>query len=270
MRFEFKETQPNGGGQLTVIAENSKEVVKLAEHFRMFDKNKPDELLALAAAIVAGTLTYISKPNAKRPWFRIEESLDRAFVEPYMKLLERHTGYKGETPELELTDNHPRRLCHTHITDTCELTGGLIHFIGYEQAEEWNNKPAEANAHDNMLDYVAEDFGERKHEPEYIDSGCGCMKPNPSYLRRHKATPASKCEWFWDILFQWWLNTRANAKQKDVIAKALGYSNKLELNKPWKLNNYSIYSFDQAGTCKWDEKGTMARVYTWEQFAALK
>jgi hypothetical protein len=44
------------------------------------------------------------------------------------------------------------------------------------------------------------------------------MKPNPNYLKRHRATPAASNASLKRAFFAWWLENRANEKQKAIVA----------------------------------------------------
>lgn len=254
---------------MTVVAETPAEVVELAAHFRIFDKENPDDLVAMAEAIKAGTLTYVSQ-SSKRPWYRVESALDHEFSEPYEKWLARLVSHDATLPALDLTPIHPRRLCHTHITDTAWIEDGHIQFTGFVNSEDWNGKTAADRAFSTALDYTAEDFGTRQHEPEYIgikQRGGGLMKRNPNYLKRHPARPAASCEWLKSALFDWWMKNHATDEQRAIINGAASLSHSRYSNPVWA--EYSLYVPDPSGTCNYDGNGFMARVYSWDEIKEL-
>lgn len=266
MKFTFNEMtdRDDFGGTLSVTAESASEVLEIADHFRMFGDDA-DGAIAKAQAIVAGSLTHTSGTD-KRPWFVIESSLGHEFTEPYKAWLLRRTGYDGQLPSADLTPFHPRRLCHTHITLAVGLEQEHITYSVAVRSGDWNGKPANDRAWVTAEDYVSEDFGERKHENEYIpargDGGGGMMKRNPNYLKRHKPHPAASCQWLKSWLFSWWRQNHASDKQREILdgCEALG---KL------RIDDFTLYALDPDGTCNYDGKGKMVSVYTWEQFAAF-
>lgn len=267
MKFVHTPTAPDGGGTLAVIAENSKEVVKVLDHFRVFDKSDPEQLVAMSDAIKAGHYTHVS--NKGRDWYEVESALDHEFSKPYEDWLGRLTGFEGTLPDLLLTGVHPRRLCHTHITDECYTQHGHICFKGYVQSQDWNCKTALERSFDSMLDYVEEDFGTRPHEPEFVPvKGGGLMKHNPNYLKRHRAKPAASCGWLKEYLFDWWFDVLANDRQKNVISAAKELKRDYSFEKH-VCHDYKIYALDPKGTCNYDGNGKMVRVYSWDEFRKL-
>ncbi|HVL15822.1 MAG TPA: hypothetical protein VM529_24840 [Gemmata sp.] len=219
MRYEFTETAPDFSGTITVTAETSPEVLELADHFRMFDKTKPADLMDLARAMQAGTLTYASNPQSKRRWFRVEAALDHEYTKPYTDLLRRVTGADlDHFPDMDLTPFHPRRLCHTHITAACTMEHGHYCYDVLIQAEDWNGKDAFTRAQINAQDYAEEDLGHRPFEREYVEGRNGVLMRNPNYLKRHRAKPTTGAPWLWAALFNWWRATHATPGQAAALA----------------------------------------------------
>lgn len=220
MKFDFTQTREDGAGTLTVTAENQREVAEVADHFKMFDKTDAPQLIQLAQAITAGTLTYTSKPSAKRPWFLVESSLAHDYTKPYEDLLNRITGYEGPLPDMDLTPFNPRQLIHTHITSRCALDAGHYSYTILIQAEDWNGKPAHVRAEINAQDYAEEDLGYRPFEREFIEGKNGSMKHNPDYLKRHRAKPATGAPWLWSTIFHWWRLNHASDAQCAALDQA--------------------------------------------------
>ena len=270
MKFAFTETRDDFGGNLTITAESPAEVQQIDKHFKIFDASQPGELMKLAEVLTAGTLTYTSEPT-KRFWYEVVSALDCEFTEPYRAWLERLTGYQDSLPDMDLTPFHPLRLCYTHITDTCGLSGGHIVYKCYDQAEEWNGKDACTNAWDYVADYVGEDFGTRKHEREYIEARNGMMKRNPNYLKRHKSEPAASAGWLKAVIFDWWLANHASDEQLAIVAAVAELSEKFGHAKYGKhfSEESTLYVPDPNGTCNYDGKGYMVRVMTWKEFREL-
>lgn len=269
MKFVHHETEPDFSGSMEFIAETSAEVVELAKHFRLFDKDDPAELLAYAEAIKAGTYTYHSNPT-KRKWHRVTSALDVEFTRPYLELLSRLTGFEGEFPDGDYTSKHPRRLCHTHHTLAFGVEHGHFTFDVVKESGPWNGMTAADYAERCAIDYVAEDVGYRRFEREFLERGNGQIYRNPDYLKRHKAEPAVGAPWLWEILFHWWRDNHATPGQNTILENAIcHYSQPWTVRSsggPCHLVNHSLYVKDPAGTCNYDGNGLMVSVIDWKRF----
>lgn len=268
MHFEFTETDAKTfAGFLTVTAKTPAEVVQVAEHFDLFDKKTPEALIALADAIKAGTLTHVSKPT-KRPWFLVESALDYEFTKPYLELLTKLTGYEGDLPDLDLTPHHPRRLCHTYHTISCELEHGHYAYRVVTQSEPWNGKNAQEYADSSTQDYVEEELGWRPHEPEHIEER-GRIIRNPNYLKRHRAKAGLGSPWLWAVLFRWWLEKYGTQAQRELCEQNAALMMKNHRGEPdWALRSYGH------GPCSPIGYGGLRRTWeaplvTWEEFKTL-
>lgn len=273
MQFAFDETNDDGSGSVTITAENPEEVKHVLDHFRVFDKHDVDDLLAYAHTLSQGTYTHTSAPT-KRPWYVVEACLDVEFTQPYIDLLSRRCGYDpsrhGPLPSVDLTQYHPRRLCHTHITDRIGLDHGHICYSGYIMSQEWNNRPALDRAWDTMEDYVAEDVGTRPLESEYIHNRNGTFSRNPNYLKRHRAKPAASAQWLYSWLFNWFMENHASAEQQRIISAVRELNARFQHSGgPDELGSYDLRYVDPNGTCDYDGKGTMTGYMSWSDFAKL-
>ncbi len=179
---------------------------------------------------------------------------------------------------MDLTADYPNRLGYTHITDSIEIVDGMVHAHVFIQAQDWNGRDAATNAQINADDYVQENIGKRKHEREYITAGNGQTIHNPNYMKRHKAQPGLGAPWLWDRVFGWWRETIATPAQRDVLdridaLKDGKYGFDYQIRKGGgdeaSLIGFSMYALDPQGTCNYGGKGKMARVYSWQEFAAL-
>lgn len=280
MKFKHTQTREDGGGNLSVTAETLPEMIDLNQHFRIFDKDKAEDIQAFAAQLGSGPPWTTERRPEKRLWFQCESALGDEFTKPYEDLLRRITGFDGQMVlDMDLTAIHPRRLCHTHITDRCWLEHGHICYVGMIKAEDWNDRSAADNADLNCADYIAEDFGFRRFEREYIESGNGQPKRNPNYLKRHKAQPGLGAPWLWKAIWEWWRENHASDEQRRILNAADSLKSNLDSGKDYDIRkgggeqaylvSFSLYYLDPNGFCNWDGKGTMATALSWDQFAKL-
>lgn len=275
MEFRFTPTQPDGGGSLTFVATGADEVDRLLDHFRLFQNSPTDK----ARAILAERFEYTSF-YTKRPWYQVEGQIGEAFLAPYAKLLTKLTGYTGPWPETELTDVHPARLCHTHITNRLWLVAGPdLRYEAFDESEPWNGLDAKTYAEKRVLDCVRADFGFRKHEREFIWRG-GHYIQNPDYLKHHPASPGLGSEWFWTWLFAWWRTNYASSRQRELLDAHDQLHSRSKLDPGYALrasgqDQLHLVSYtglevaDPAGKLDWDGKGTKFRQVSWEDFAAM-
>jgi hypothetical protein len=222
MKFEFNEGNYEGarkfGGALTIIAQGAQEVETLIKHFRLFsDMSNVSVLQARIEALQKKTLSHVIRSD-KRPVYEVSSALGDEFTAPYKKWAIDCFGYDGVFPDLDI----PRKwdgLLHTNYQARLYTEGEHICFEAFTTAEPWNGKSAQEYAEWLVSDYIAEEFGTRRQEPEFIPTGFGDnMKPNPNYLRRHRATPAASNARLKRAFFTWWLETHANEAQKAIVA----------------------------------------------------
>ena len=261
MQFNFTETRDDEGGAMEFVAENPAEVVDLFKHFRL-DKGTPDSVLAMAEAIQAGNFSFRSE--GKRPWYRVESAIDHEFTKPYAEMLQRVTGWDGQLPNMDLTDQHPRRLCHTHITHAFGLEHGHFTFDVSVESQDWNDKPAFDRAQKNALDYAENDIAERPIESEYIPAGrSGLMKRNPDYARKHhRCKPSVSADWVWVAIVEWWLANHATDRQRAIVEGARELAAESKLADPLRYSGCisGFYFPEKGGTVNWGRDREVAHI----------
>lgn len=221
MQFNFTETDESRegyefGGRLEIKAENALEVSKLIDHFRLFRGDTVEALQARITALQSDSLSYV-EGTEKRPMYAVETSLAWDYSKPYAEWMEKNLGYVGTLPDLDI----PRQwdgLKHTNYQAELRLQGEHICFLTYVSSEPWAGKDAQTYAERRAVDYIEEEFGERYHEPEFIQAGnANFMKRNPNYLKRRRPTPAASNARLKRALFTWWLDTQANEEQRAIV-----------------------------------------------------
>lgn len=220
MRFEFTELDYEGdykfGGRLALTATTQPEVAALIDHFKLFSDNSDvDVLRQRIDALSSDTLTHTLGTD-KRPMYAVSGHLDHAFTAPYTKWAEDNLGYTGPLPELEI----PRKwggIIHTNYQARLHIADGFICFDAFVCAEPWDKKDASTYAEYLVKDYIGEEMGTRRREPEYIVDGRGQYKKNPDYLKRHRPTPSASNARLKLAIFDWWKQHHANAAQLAVI-----------------------------------------------------
>jgi hypothetical protein len=220
MQFNFTESDYTGeyqfGGRLEIVAETPNEVESLIKHFRLFkDMEDVETLKARIAALESSTLSHTIGTD-KRPAYAVTSCLGFEFTEPYKAWALRNFGYDGVFPDLEL----PREwggLIHTNYQSRVYTEGEHICFTAFTTAQPWARKSAQDYADSLVSDYIAEEYGTRRHEPEYIQARNNFMVKNPDYLKRHKATPQASNATLKRAFFEWWRANHANAEQLAII-----------------------------------------------------
>jgi hypothetical protein len=219
MQFIFTETDDREnykyGGRLEIKAENVSESAAMVDHFRLFQGNDVESLEKRIDALKSDDLSQVMG-SEKRPAYEVESCLDWEFSEVYAQWMERTLGYDGPLPDLDI----PRKwdgLKHTTYQASLTLDGGHICFKAYCTAAPWAGKDAATYAESLVVDYLAEEFGTRRHEPEFIQARNNTWVKNPEYHKRHKATPAASNTRLKRALFAWWIENHANDAQLDVV-----------------------------------------------------
>ncbi len=271
MKFEFAEgayaDDFKFGGALTITAQGANEVESLIKHFRLFnDMSNVSVLQTRIEALQKETLSHVIQSD-KRPVYEVSGALDDEFTAPYKKWALECFGFDGVFPDLEI----PRQwggLIHTNYQARLYTDGEHICFEAFTSAQPWNGKSAQDYAQWLVSDYIAEEFGMRRHEPEFIHAGNNMMKPNPNYLMRHRATPAASNARLKRAFFAWWLENCANDKQKAIvagnreIAKGASYMGAFEFER-FESQIYHARKLNSEG------KTTDYESITFAKFAAL-
>lgn len=266
MEYIFTEGDYTGdfrfGGELTIKAETAVEVESLIKHFRLFsDVSDVETLKARIAALESSTLAHVIKSD-KRPVYEVNGCLEYDFTEPYKKWALRDFGFDGVFPDLEI----PRKwdgLIHTNYQSRLYTESEHICFNAYVSAKPWNKKEAQVYAESLVTDYIGEEFGTRRNEPEFIQSRNGHYVKNPNYLRRHRPTPAASNARLKRAFFQWWLATHANAAQKTV------YDGNQEIAR--NASYMSAFEFERASdTIYYEHTGNDYKAMSFPEFAALE
>lgn len=280
MRFQHTETEKDGRGFVTLTIETEAEALNwLKWHEREKDPRKQVQFLD---QLKANGSTEIKLQSEKQPWFQCESALDHEFTKPYADLLYRLTGCESHGVELlhlDLTAHDPKRLLHTHITDTLELEHGHLCYRVFIQAGEWNKRTAAENADRNAQDYTEERIGYRQHENEFIQNRNGTYSPNPNYHKRHRPKPAIGAAWIWDAVWQWWREKHATDEQTAVLDAAHALTGG-RYGYDWQVRSavapschligcQGLYVLDPDGSLDWDGKGRMSRFVKWDDFKSL-
>lgn len=253
-----------------IVCQTADETFQTAKHFRLVDLDNPVGIIQCASMLRSASgkkHTKIKVPETeKRPWFLVAGQTKPNFVEAYHTLLTKLTGQTLTLPELNLTDHHPRRVSHTHITRNCVLDSSGYHYAIFIQSEYWVGKSAEERAIESALDYAEEDISYRPIEPEFIQDDRNHVKRNPNYLKRRRSLPVATRNWVWLPIWDWWVENHATPGQKDFVRRK-----KEEVAKNPGLGN--SFGWELPG---WPPTGNVTgsylyldnyrEQYTWEQF----
>lgn len=266
MQYERSADLPDWAGKLILTAENSDEVATLQKGFRLFGDGEAS-VLAYADALRAGTLSHA--PGTYRGgyyWFEVETSTGCEWFQAYTTALERVTGYVWPAGR---PLNVPGLVSFASwcIRTAVSVDHESFCFHGYELGKD------STDAENRAIRRLCEDIGVTKQEPEYVPTARGQYKQNPNYLKRHAPTPAVSSRAVWSALCAAWEEDGATQAQKDVLHGCRVLAPNLDQmvghGYPTLPMPYSFYSADPAGTCDYDGKGTMARVYTAQEFREL-
>ena len=222
MEFKFTEGNYEGalkfGGALTITAQGAQEVESLINNFRLFkDMSDISVLQARIEALQSETLSHVMQSD-KRPMYEVSSCLDEAFTAPYKQWALDNFGYDGVFPDLEIP-RHWDGIKHTNYQARLYTEGEHICFHAFTSSEPWNGKDAQEYAESRVKDYLGEEFGTRRQEPEFIPTGFGeNMKVNPNYLKRHRPTPLASNARLKRAFFEWWMINHANDAQKSIVA----------------------------------------------------
>lgn len=222
MRYVFTHTEESRGeyrfaGKLDITAETAQKVESLIDHFRLFrDLSDVGALQERIVALQSETMTH-TVYSEKRPVYAVDSCLDFEFTTPYKDWALCNFGYDGVFPDLEI----PRKydgLIHTNYQARLYTECEHICFKAFVSSSPWNKRDAQGHAESLIVDYIGEEFGTRRREPEFLPSRNGHYVRNPNYLKRHKATPAASNPRLKRAFFEWWLVNHANNAQCEVVA----------------------------------------------------
>ena len=262
MKFKIIED----GLGLEITAETGKEVMELLKHLYSFGDSLSEKVLKYARNIAEGSLTLAQRVTGRRKeegarWFAHEYTAEPKWLQPYMDRLKRDTGYDGPIPTIEPGPRYTgyvTNLCHTRIIERSRISPDGYTAWGYDEAGPWNGKTAEQYSASKFAEYVCEDIGDRRHEPEYIPvsghGGAGLLKHNPNYLKRHYPHPAAKNHVVYNALLQWWLDNAATPGQRDVVQRALACHRTVCKNDT--LGEWLLRSYANGWRVAWDGKGS--------------
>lgn len=204
---------------LKITAENKAEVRAIIEHFRLdpFDHMPEMEV---------GGMDYLhhayKRDNGE--WFQVKGSLGSAWVEPYLDLLHRVTGYtltECDTIPLRPHGKADWLLCHTHIEERTTMDAGGVHSEGYQRSQDWNGKTAKERAPGYFLRCLRSCYGKEDPCPEFIQAGNNHYVRNPEFSSgRDRSKPGIGSESVVEDVFNWWLANKATEAQKEIWAKA--------------------------------------------------
>lgn len=263
-----------------VTAETREEVLHINRVFSIYEASNPDDLIKLAEALTAGTLTTKSH-SEKRPWHLVHVSVDgdecKELIDIYIRTFKRLTGC--EIPLLHRSASltvEPLRVCFTGIYQNLRFEEGCLKAEVLMQSEPWNGMTSQQYAAHKATSYVLERIAERPVPPEFIQSGNGSFYRNPDYGtgRKLPLKPALTSSELWAAMWNWWVDNHANDAQKDVIDKVKTLFADKSYGPPWELRHGRVggtfYVPDPNGTVNYDGKGLMVSILTDDQFANLK
>lgn len=267
IRFTHEIRTPDGGGEVAAIATTPDEKWSLLKSWDSFRAMETAEEVIAAADLLRSSEPLIRKSyDPKRPWFRVEAQLSPEWTAPYLKALQRRTGYEGPGPEsLDLLPALNTRangmICPTNLTEKMTLNEDWsIDYIFLVQSQDWNGKPAATRAIEYAADLAQDDVGDRRHESEWLENERGIARRNPNYLKHYPCHPAAIHDWLWKPIFEWWLAAHANPAQREFVARHRAslakhrFDDSFTSLKAYNVtiweprpgpNNYEVLSFEQ-------------------------
>ena len=277
-RFEYTETEPDGGGSLRVFAETEERAEELCDirrgrlHFRE------------KAKVLSGPLPYVetcaprvTTHSGREAWYAYPVCVDDEWTLPYVRRLESIVGTLKESP-LSFPIIDPRPLCHTYFRGDLRFEEGHIQAVVAVSAHAWNGRTALEYGHERAEKYLLEELAERPPMREFIENRNGTYSKNPRYgtgaenpLRAQiPQYPRGLAVAFWEGLWTWWLTTQATPGQKDAYAARLNGRDRFHNSDAPRLGGYDggLYIPDPAGGCDWSA-GQKARFLKWEDFQKL-
>ena len=282
MIIEHTPTQPDGGGSIRVVAETAEEVADLVAHYdrgsKMSELDKARKMLVPPPV----ERMLLPRPENNRAWYEVRGATPAEFLEPYLALLDRLTGFKfeGAIPIIKIAPD-AFRIGHTNHTGRLWIEDCQFHYVILVSASDWNKRTAAEYAQELADRYMGEMIARRPPVEQYISLANGQFEQNPKYATgyKHRLEAATISNDIWRALLDWWYKNKANDWQKDIAKRA----QQLRGSGPYRgiaghdfdLSGYS--PIDPAGlriqadkydvrAYEWTGKGTYARTVKWEEF----
>lgn len=230
---------------LKYIAETRQEIVEALKAFKRGEIEPNSD--AWIETILKPEVEFIVKDGrtvaeANGGWARV--TIETEYLEPYIDLLARYTGFDpregGEfnvdlTPAVSGTQS-------TYITEKFEYKDkqALYTYVGaiYTWMDHWlfddiydDNPPRPAGkkldqmtlrqkAEHQAAHSIAIKIGKSDVEHEFIQTGNGMYKPNPNYGRgQTRYYPATESQKLWDLIWMHWHDTLATPEQHAILAR---------------------------------------------------
>lgn len=228
------------------------------------------------------TVTYRRKPK-KGNWHELEIWVQNQYVDPYLDLLEKRTGYQLINL---IGTNRPHKnglklpsligIWYTHIVaDAILYDDGSIWCLVYQRTYT-NTTPKQSaeHAHKAATRYVTESLGTTELIPEYKQNRNGTYSPNPDYAtgKQGKIHPSTQNEKLWTDLWKAWRRHGATTEQKRVLNNLVSDYDRSDKDLHHDLQTIShgpLYINDPNGSIDFDGKGKMVRIMPWDKFAQL-
>lgn len=273
--FTFQETEPDGGGSLTIQATGDNWKEELCDMYRR-DFPSRDKYAPLQSPdpLTIQLDAHDTRNYGREAWYAFPLALDSEWFDPYWKILQRLTGYTGPMP-LDLTFTDTKPLCHTGHRAAFRFEDGHLQATYYHTGHAYNGRTALDYSHGLAERYFKETVGHTPSTPEFLHASGGLYKHNPDYGRGPKApTPKATNPIIWSALWNWWRANHASVKQ-ELILQGVEALKQKSVPLEWECiydrcpYGYSLHCLDPQGTCDFDGKGKKTSVYTWEEFAKL-
>jgi len=210
---------------LTLTATTPGEVKHLQNLFTVFDTSTADGLIALASALKKGKLTY----TTKNKFVPATAEFSGKWAAPYLKHLERMTGYTGPLEGLRLVLPELDGYKHTHLVTRASFEGGAFKFVGFQrvykedkrthETEEQYAARAATKPLERFRQYCLEGISKSEPVPEFTQHGNGMFSPNPKWGTgyRNPDEPCVASATVANALVQWWHDDHATPGQRELM-----------------------------------------------------
>lgn len=245
----------DGGGSMEVKATTPKDKLEVFKHFKLEDTKKLAGRAALRVLQPAGT-----KDNSG--WFDVVGGVPDNFIAPYLKLLEKRTGYNKGLPTIDtrtMIKNYGV-LHYTHYVRRLLSEDGKLRYHFVVNSKDWDGCQACKRAATWANESILGALGVTKIEPEFIEHGGGLFSRNRNYTKRHNPVPGLTAHWFYHALADWWVSNCATAGQVRLVKRSADIM---------KRNHNGVSDLH----CMRDKYGLIHAwskpVVTWEEFKNL-